>query len=307
MYMPINYSCINALAGTSSPSTIKAYNNRSFAFWERALFQRACSTMQFTLPWDGKIKDFFIYCLFRFGFVGISENDKYGQYFQPGTLSGFDFYYQPTKFLISNPDYSAELKIGKECELFKLTPDYMGIWDIITFYAAQLSELDNAINISLVNNKFSFILGARNKQAAQAIKKALDKINAGEPAVVYDMNLLNDDTDKDQPWQVWERGNIKDTYFTPQQLQDRQTLLNGFDAEIGIPTIPYNKKERMVQSEAESRQYDAVSRVTVWLNTMKGSIEDIKKLYPDLNINVELKYDIKKELDPVGGVANVME
>lgn len=292
MYYPLNYECINNAAGLYAPSAIKAYNNVSFAYWERSLFQRACSTLKFTVPWSGKVFDFFMYCLFRFGYIAISENDMYGKFFQPCTLSGYDFYYQPTRAIISNPDYQADLKIGKDCEILKLTPDYMGIWDIISFFAAELSELDNAINMSLVNNKFGFILGARNKTAAQAIKKALDKINAGEPAVIYDMSLLNDETDEAEPWQVWERGNLKDTYFTPQQLQDRMTILNQFDAEIGIPTIPYNKKERMVQSEAESRQYDAVSRVTVWINTLEESIKDINALYPDMDISVKLRYDL---------------
>ena len=292
MYYPLNYDSINNAAGLYAPSAIKAYNNLSFAYWERSLFQRACSTLKFTVPWSGKVFDFFMYCLFRFGYIAISENDIYGKWFQPCTLSGYDFYYQPTRAIISNPDYNADLKIGQDCEILKLTPDYMGIWDIISFFAAELSELDNAINMSLVNNKFGFILGARNKTAAQAIKKALDKINAGEPAVIYDMSLLNDETDETEPWQVWERGNLKDTYFTPEQLQDRMTILNQFDAEIGIPTIPYNKKERMVQSEAESRQYDAVSRVTVWINTLEESIKDINALYPDMNISVKLRYDL---------------
>lgn len=292
MYYPLNYECINNAAGLYAPSAIKAYNNVSFAYWERSLFQRACSTLKFGVPWSGKVFDFFMYCLFRFGYIAISENDIYGKFFQPCTLSGYDFYYQPTRAIISNPDYNADLKIGKDCELLKLTPDYMGIWDIISFFAAELSELDNAINMSLVNNKFGFILGARNKTAASAIKKALDKINAGEPAVIYDISLLNDETDDAEPWQVWERGNLKDTYFTPEQLQDRMTILNQFDAEIGIPTIPYNKKERMVQSEAESRQYDAVSRVTVWINTLEESIKDINALYPDMNISVKLRYDL---------------
>ena len=292
MYYPLNYDSINNAAGLYAPSAIKAYNNVSFAYWERSLFQRACSTLKFTVPWSGKVFDFFMYCLFRFGYLAISENDIYGKWFQPCTLSGYDFYYQPTRAIISNPDYSADLKIGQDCEILKLTPDYMGIWDIISFFAAELSELDNSINMSLVNNKFGFILGARNKTAASAIKKALDKINAGEPAVIYDMSLLNDETDDAEPWQVWERGNLKDTYFTPEQLQDRMTILNQFDAEIGIPTIPYNKKERMVQSEAESRQYDAVSRVTVWINTLEESIKDINALYPDMNISVKLRYDL---------------
>ena len=146
--------------------------------------------------------------------------------------------------------------------------------------------------MSLINNKFAFILGARNKVAGQALKKMMDKINKGEPAVIYDMKLLNDQTDKAEPFQVWERKNsLKDSYLTTDQLRDFQTILNNFDCEVGIPTIPYEKKERMVASEAESRQLDAQSRSTIWLECLQSSAERIKKLYPDITLNFSLRYD----------------
>lgn len=292
MYIPLNYNQINAAAGTYNPSMVKSYNNRTFAFWERSLFQRACSVLKFDLPdpWKGSVQDFFNYCLFKFGFVAISENDEFGQFFQPCSLSGYDFYYQPTEAIISNPKYDARLKIGEECEILKLTPDYFGIWDIISYYAEKLSVLDNAINMSLINNKFAFLLGARNKAAGEALKKMLDKINKGEPAVIYDMKLLNDPTDKDVPFQEWRRDNLKDSYLTTDQLQDFQTILNNFDTEVGIPTIPYQKKERMVTSEAESKIIDSTSRSMVWYETLTSSIKNIKELYPDIKLDVELRY-----------------
>lgn len=292
-YIPLNYNQINAAAGTYNPSMVKSYNNRTFAYWERSLFQRACSILKFDLPdnWIGSIRDFFFYCLFRYGYVVISENAEYGYYFQPCTLNGFDFYYQPTEAIISNPRLDARLKIGSECELLKLTPDYMGIWDVISYYSEKLSVLDNAINMSLINNKFAFLLGARNKTAGEALKKMLDKINKGEPAVIYDLKLLNDPTDKEQPFQEWRRDNLKDSYLTTDQLKDFQTILNNFDTEIGIPTIPYEKKERMVQSEAESRILDSTSRSSVWYETLVSSIDMIKDLYPDITLDVELRYD----------------
>ena len=297
MYFPTGYDKINLMAGTTKPATEKSYNNKSFAFWERSLFQRASSVIDFVLPdeWSGDIADFFIYCLFRFGFVCISENNTYGRFFQPCTISGFNFYYQPTRALISNPLYNADLEIGKECELLKLTPDYMGIWDIITYYAEKLSLLDIAINTSLINAKMAWILGARNKAAGQAIKKALDKINSGQPAVIYDTVLTNDRTDKAEPWQFLDFGNIKERYITTDQLRDFQTLINNFDAEIGIPTIPYEKKERMVSDEAGSRQLDSVSRCTVWMRTLKESIKAVNQLYPDINISVKFRDDINIE------------
>ena len=162
-------------------------------------------------------------------------------------------------------------------------------------YAQKLATLDGAIDMSLVNNKYAFMLAARNKAAAQALKKMIDKVNAGEPAVIVDMKILNDPDDKDVPWQIWERPHLKDSYLTTDQLQDQKTILNDFDAEIGIPSVPYAKKERMVVSEAESRKIDASARLSVWLDTLNASIEEVKKLYPGITLSVKYRYEDSQE------------
>lgn len=293
IYSPLNYGQINTAAGLNKPSSVKSYNNKTFEFWERSLFQRACSVLEFDLPeeWQGSIKDFFYYCLFRYGKIAISENAEFGLFFQPCTLNGFNFYYQPVEALISNPRLNARLTIGQDCEILKLTPDYEGIWDIIEYYAEKLSILDNAINMSLINNKYAFFMGAKNKPAAEAIKKMFDKVNAGEPAVIFDTKLMNDPTDKGEPWQFLERKNLKESYLTSDQLMDFQTLLNNFDTEIGIPVLPYQKKERMVTSEAESKIIDATSRSIVWLETLNSCIRVINNHYKNLNLSVKLRYN----------------
>lgn len=305
MYIPLNYDKINLIESSYSPSSVKYMNNKTFDFWVRALFQRAQSVIMPTIPdtWEGTVKDFFFYCLFKFGYVVIFDRPELGTVFNPGNLSGYDFYYRPTKAIISNPALKEtaglDLEIGKDCEILKLTPDYRGIWDILEYYAEKLSTLDNAINMSLINNKFAFILGARNKVAGQALKKMLDKVNRGEPAVIYDMKLLNDPTDKEEPFQSWERkGSLKESYLTTDQLKDFQTLLNNFDTEIGIPTIPYEKKERMVQAEATSKQIDALSRATVWIDTLNGSADQVKRLF-DIPLSFKLRYDPEE-----GGIDN---
>lgn len=294
-YTPLNYGNINISAGFNSPSSVKAFNNASFAFWQRSLFQRAQSVLDFEVPenWEGRYKDFFLYCLFRFGYVAVFKRDEYGFTFQPATLRGYDLYYQPTNAMITNPSLSQslDLEIGTECELLKLTPDYMGIWDIITYTAAKLSNMDNAIDMSIINNKFAFILGAKNKNAASALKKILDYVNKGEPAVIYDLKLANDHGSDDAPFQEWKRDNLKNSYLTTDQLQDMQTIINNFDSEIGIPTAPYQKKERMITDEVDAKTYDAKARSLTWFKTLTSSIKDIKKLYPDINLSVKLHYD----------------
>lgn len=288
-YTPLNYEQINVQAGTYNPSMVRSYNNKTFAFWVRALFQRASSVIEFeNLPWSGNVKDFFYYCLFKYGFVTVSSNEKFGLYFQPCTLNGYNFYYQPTEAIISNPLLQERLEIGKECELIKLCPDYFGVWDIIEYYAEKLSVLDNAINMSLINNKFAFFMGARNKVAGETLKKMLDKVNRGEPAIIYDTKLLNDPTDKTEPFQFLERKDLKNSYLTTQQLEDFNTLMKMFDTEIGIPTLN-DKKERLVVSEAETKTVDSTSRSIVWLETINSSLVNVNKHY-GLDIVASLRF-----------------
>lgn len=294
-YAPLSYSQINAIEGCYTPSMVKSLNNQVFVLWERALFQRAASVIDFkNLPdkWSGGVFDFFIYCLYRNGFIGVTDKvEDRGLIFQPGTLSGYDIYYQPTEFIFSNPTLknSERLKIGEDCELIKLTPDFMGVWDIISYYAEKLAVLDNALNMSLINNKFAFMLAAKNKQASEAFKKMIDKVNSGEPAVIYDMKLVNDSQDKSEPWQLWSRDHMKENYLTTMQLQDFNTILHNFDKEIGIPTIPVEKKERMITDEANSTVIDAISRSEIWLKTLKSSLKNVNAMY-GLNIEVERTY-----------------
>lgn len=292
-YIPMNYHNINVGAGTYSPSAVKSYNNMTFGYWVRALFQRAQSILDFDLPdtWQGNVKDFFLYCLFKYGYVAVFESEDFGFCFQPCGLSGYNFYYQPTQAIVSNPKLNKVFVIGESCEILKLTPDYMGIWDILEYYADRFSTLDNAINMSLINCKTPYILGAKNKTSASALKKILDKVNKGEPAIVFDEKLMNDPNTKDTPFQLLELlRNPKEAYLTTDQLTDFQTILNNFDNEIGIPTLPYQKKERMISDEATMRMYDGCARSLTWFNTLNASIENIKKLYPTSQLSVRLHY-----------------
>ncbi len=296
-YVPLNYQTLNSLAGRYSPSMVKAYNNATYAFWERSLFQRAVSRIKTTLPkeWEGPKRDFLLYCLLKLGFVFVSENDTLGYWFNPGSLYGIDFYYQPTEFVLANPNAQkvgltkSRFKLHKDGELLKFMPDYMGVFDIISYYAEKLSALDCAINTSIINTKFSFILAAKNKATAEALKKIFDKINKGEPAVFVDKALINDPQSQDTPWQLLDIQKLKDNYITDKQLIDFQTILNAFDAEIGINTVPYQKAERFVSAEANSRQNDSQARIITAIECLKSSIKDIKKLYPDIKLDFNLR------------------
>lgn len=295
MYIPLNYNQINAYENRFIPSMVKSTNNKVFSFWERALFQRACSVIEIKVPemWKGAIKDFLYWCLFRFGYVAVFETDELGTVFNPCNLYGFNFYYQPTNCVIANPtlDESLDLEIGKDASLIRMTPDYLGVWDIIGYHAEKLAGLDASINTSIINSKIAYILAGKNKATVQALKKMMDKINRGEPAVFLDKALTDDAKSKDSPFQLIERSSLKEQYLTTDLLMDFQTILNSFDKEIGISTVPYFKKERMNADETNSNNEDAKSRCMVWLDTLNDSFIEVNKMFPALNLSASLRND----------------
>ena len=302
MFYPLNYDQINLIEGTYQPSPVKNRNNASFDFWVRSLFERAQSSMIFDLPdfWQGDRMDFWYYCLFKLGYLSVQDltkidridAQKIGMCFNPVGLTGKDFYYSPTHAILSNPmlNDSLELKINEQCAIVKLSPSYMGIWDTIEFYADKLSNLDNAINVSIINNKFAYVLAGKTKGAVAALKKMMDKINSGVPAVFLDQRVMNDRESKDTPFQFLQRDNLKQSYLTTDQLMDLHTLLSDFDAEIGIPTVPYQKKERETEYESKSKVADGLARVLTWERCINASLENVNRLYPELNITFRLRW-----------------
>lgn len=292
MNIPFSSEFINEIAGRYTPSELKSYDNQTFAYWARALFQRASYAIDITLPeyWDNQLKGVFYFWLFSRGFLGIFRNDEDGMgvVFQPGTVRGFDYYYQPTRFLVTNP-YSNETKdlsIGEECAIIKLAPDFMGIWDIIDFYARKLSELSLSVDMATINTRFAKIIGARNKAAAETLKKILDKVNQGTPAVITDDKLLDDRTDKASPFQIFGIEHLKENYITNLLWDDIRKILADFEAEIGIPT--YDKKERLVTYEAQMKYVECTPRVTVWVETLNSCFNVANELF-GLNLKARVR------------------
>lgn len=295
MYAPYEYSKINLAVGSYQPNSIHLCDNEAYNFWCRALFQRIQSVFKINnIPdsWKGNVEDFLEYLLITYGYCIVSKSDEYGIFFSAGTMSGFNLYYQPTRAYLINPVKELagiELKIGEDCELLKFTPDYLGLMDIINYYAEKLALIDTAINTSLINSKIPYYMFSDTKAGAEALKKMLDNANAGNPAVVSNIAIKVQKPDGDEIIKQLKLFSAGD-YITDKLLADHSTLLNNFDAECGIPSVPYEKKERLVTAEANSRKLDATARARVWLDTLKSSCDIINNHY-GLNLEPVLTID----------------
>lgn len=295
-YFPLNFSQITNINSVNLPSTFKQRNNRAYAFWCRALFERAMSVFEWKIPetWLGPQEELMRFVLARNGFGLVAHDNDYGYFFQPCTLSGFGFFYQPTQAILSNPALNKTYNIGKDCEIVKMTHDYLGIWDIVDYFATKLAQLDTSINTALVNSKNAWMLFGSTKSAALALKKATDLISQGEPAVVFDSRaLLKQDaiSENKEPVIKVDLGARDNAEIVGIQLQDAQTILTMFDTEVGIQTVGGNqaKKERLTEFESESKLFEAQARCTIWLKELQDSFTRVNNLFPDLDLWVELR------------------
>lgn len=270
-----DYEYLNMYNGLRSPAgTVE--NTYIMHYFMRSLYQRALSVIDFNLPEKWNVQ-YFKNVLFRHGFIGIIPTTKYGVIPQVCTLSGYGIWMQPTDIVVSQPLVRFDGVIGKNCELIKLTPDYMGIWDIIEHYAKMLANDWTALTMAIENSKISKIAGAKNKAAAETLKVIGEKVSSGEPLIVYDKKLQGDGiTGEELP--IWSLSFDNKDFHVNEILESLTTILNSFDREIGIPTIN-DKKERYISTEIETMTTDSCARIHTWGECLRESIDKVNSLF----------------------------
>ena len=308
-YAPYTFNEVNIIQAHGQPNQVYL-NSAIFNYWVRSLFQRLTSIFEWTVPdtWLGPNKDFFNYLLFSIGFVGVVNSEEFGYIFQPCTLGPErNIFYQPNNFIITNP-YSEKISktytCGVDGDLLKLTPDYQSVCDLIEVYATRLAHLYTAINTSLLNCRNPRILGARSKTGAQALKIVQDKIYSGDPFAILDTKILYPDAKtKDDVLFDLNPVSAKENFITTDLLENEKTILKEFDNAVGITNLD-DKRERLVTAEAEVQMQNSTASAFVWFDCLKDSIENIKKIFPDITLDVKLRFssNIKEE---TGGEDNV--
>ena len=295
---------INILENIKVPNTYWTGKTWEYKYWFRSLLQKIDSSLIFSGIPANWSNDFFMLCLWARGFVCVFESNrndlqKFGPelLFQPCNIAGYDFYYQPTTALVSNPMYQKEFKIGTNCELLKLTPDFRGIFDILDYYASKLAEISKSIDMGLINAKMPMILTATNEAQAETLKKVYDKVQAGESLVLYkDLGSDNDEIiPRENPFEFWSQ-DFRQTYLVHNLLEDMQLILNSFYVEIGLP-VAIEKKERLVTSEADFSSAQSQARISCWVETLRESFDRINKLF---GIKLEVEYARTNNLDGYG-------
>lgn len=292
--IPASYDYINAYNHQYAPSTIHVKETGLSWYFKRYLIQKIISVFKFEGIPETWAKDYFLYTLFVFGYCAVINTDKYGVIPQHCTLSGYNIFYRPNKALIANPllKRTIEARIGKDCELIRMAPDWCGVWDIVEYYADLMALTSETIAVNLINSKFSYVFAAEDKASAESLKKLYDQIASGKPAAFADKKLFTDDGDPS--WYLFVQ-NLKQNYIAGDLLEDLAKIDSRFNTEIGIPNVNIAKSSGVSQSEVMANNIDTQSKAALWLETIQDSLEQVNSMF-GLNITVSLRFPEKEVL-----------
>ena len=295
---PFFYDHANAMVSQVTPNTVHVKNVGLTRFFQRYLLQKAISVFKWNLP-ENWSRDYFLYVLYCWGFIAIVNTDKFGVIPQGCGLKGYNVFYQPRSAIIQNPLLSGTLEpvIGKQCTLLKLQPDYGGIMDLVSFYAQEMALASEAIDVNLLNSKLSYVFTASNKNAAESLKKLYDRIASGEPAVVIDKNLYNDDGSVS--WEAFQQ-NVGQNYIACDLLSDLRKIEAEFDTKIGIPNANTDKKERLITDEVNANNVETRNLPELWLESLQKGCKEANAMF-GINISVDWRNE------PVQAVEEVQE
>lgn len=294
---PYYYNYINAETSQVTPSTVHVKDSGLCRYFTKYLLQKAMSVFEWDLPetWN---KDYFLYVLYCWGYIAVINTDKFGVIPQGCGLKGYDVFYAPTHAVIANPLLSGilEPRIGTQCELMKLQPDFSGILDLVGHYAEQMALASQSVSVNLLNSKLSYVFTAKTKALAESLKKMYDQIASGEPAVVIDSRLKNA-ADGEETWKSFEQ-NVGGNYIVTNLLADLRKIEAMFDTEIGIPNANTDKRERLIQDEVNANNIETYSKCAMWLENLQDACKRVNDMF---GLSIAVRW---REIPEMGGASD---
>ena len=286
------------------PSQVHVANTYLYQHFRRYLLQKAVAVFRWQLPKEWQ-RTLFLYCLYCDGHVAIVNTDSFGVIPQPCTLGGRGVQYQPTYVLITNPLLQGILqpRIGTQCAVIRIMPDYGGIMDIINYYARQMALCSETLEINLLNSKLSYVFGVpkggNRKAAAESLKKLFDQIMSGVPASFLDEDLV--DRNGKPTWQLFLQ-DVGSNFIAPDIQEQLRKLECEFAAKVGIPSnLATTKKERVNVEEVSANDVETAVGPSQWLELAREGLETANRLF-GLQLSVDWRYepDVGPDGEPTG-------
>ena len=283
---PYFYNYMNTVESAAQPANMHVLSTEMGRFYQRYLLKKALSVFKWELPewWD---ENYFLYVLYCYGYIGIFDTERFGVIPNQCGLKGLNVFYRPTSIIIANPLLlEKEKRIDEDCVVMQLQPDYMGVLDLCAHYAEKMALASSAINQNLWSTKIATVFFAENDAQQQSIKKAFDKMSSGDPMVVVNKKLR--DEDGNLAYEVFNR-DVKQSYVIGDLLSDLRKIEAEFDTRVGIPNANTDKRERLITDEVNANNVETHILADMWMDSIQSAIKKVRDMF-GLEIKCDWRY-----------------
>ncbi len=285
------------------PTKVQGQLATSTAFYRRALTKIVKSMFKITCPLDWDI-DYQLNTLLDRGYYIISDTKTAGVLPITGSLTGINYIGLPVKAVMASPILGNwENEIGVDCEIIYLersaSRHYYNFVTIIDTFAQRFASADASIDVNLMNSRMAYVAEAENKAQADTIKKMYDSVSEGNPLVVHRQGTISGEGLK------LFFNSVKNSYVADLVQDTKRTIMNEFLTMLGINNANTDKKERLISNEVDANNIELSANVDHWKETLERQCKKVKRIFPDLDFNIELRYDIEKMMAQMEAVSTV--
>lgn len=260
--------------------------------FQRYLWQDLIGVLKWELP-ESWSYDYFTGVLYWAGYIAVFNTDKFGVIPQYASPMGFNVFYEPTQMVVNSPLFApAQPTIGVQCTVIRITPDWCGLEDIVTYYADLMATCCSAVGVNLINSKLAYVFFGKNEAMSQTFKGLYDRIASGEPSVVLDKDCINPNGEPN--WSLFDTG-VASNYITDKLLVDLEKIRNMFRTHVGIPNSNTEKKERQLVDEVNSNNTATRMLTDTMLDRARRGVEQTNRMF-GLDISVDWRYDPDEEI-----------
>ena len=263
------------------------------------MVEMACNILKFEdLPETIPARILVFNCLFMPHFVFFEKDGKVWVWH--GGFSGkLDPYGYGDHYLFTNAElgtFELEWKEDKDCVVVWTNTSGTPFFKLAQFerYSELMEEEYKSLKVGLINTRITRLFHSDNEREKQSMETALNQSLEGKPTVYMKKNAYGIDKTNTESMAI-------DDGKTLNELRETIIFTNGmFLNGIGLASQLYEKKERLISSEAGNEYPSLKVNITDMLEYIKDGIERANKRFGlDMKVSLNPLWYPQSQVEPI--------